>query len=32
MKKQKNIVEMLNRLLEHYGQQDWWEDDNRIAD
>ena len=32
MKKQKNIVEMLNRLSEHYGQQDWWEDDNRIAD
>lgn len=26
------IIRILNRLVSFYGQQDWWEDPNRIAD
>lgn len=25
-------VRVLNNLVEHYGYQDWWEADNRLAD
>lgn len=25
-------MHVLNRLVEHYGFQNWWEDDNRISD
>lgn len=25
-------VLVLNNLVEHYGYQDWWEADNRLAD
>ena len=32
LQKEQRVVLVLNRLVEHYGYQDWWEDDNRLAD
>ena len=31
-KQDSKIVRVLNRLVDHYGHQNWWEDENRIAD
>lgn len=31
-KTDKEKMHVLNRLVEHYGFQNWWEDDNRISD
>ena len=32
LEQEQRVVLVLNRLAEHYGYQDWWEDDNRLAD
>ena len=32
MQENQKIIQVLNRLVEHYGYQDWWEDENRVAD
>ena len=32
MIKQEKIQETLLRLCEHYGEQNWWQSDNKIED
>ena len=32
MKKDKQKIRVLNRLVDYYGFQHWWEDENRISD